>query len=604
MNKNLLNYLFFALLGACFSFSSCSDSEDKLEDKVEAQITFLTENRNIAFTTISEETQTISFNSTVSWKTLTLDASWVELLPTSGEAGENEITIKLLDNSSVIELETIATIVAGNIQEDFNITFTPIEVDIPVDNITVLQKKENMLIGKTVDLCVTVEPENTTGEVVWTSSDSNVASVDDKGVVTAHTLGAATITVASGEVNDVCEIKVVEEYATGGDGRTYTFEALSKIPSSDVTMEDGAYIVNADFVVAKEDILKVENNDLIKLKDKINITFEGKADFTPTDTATITRYDETVVPKSIYFTGAVSQGSFKNITFIDVPIRLFGEQSSDFENCSFKDIQSRNSAITVGSTAPTSITNCFFINNGYPAISHDAKTGSPIYFANNYLYKNSSAARNRPQINIGPGGENGDVKLIGNTVIGPGEITTCGGIAVSNLLGVPGANKVIIENNTVSDCRYGITTVGMMDVEFIKNTLMNNNYDSNPMSGGSGISLSSQADGQKVKLTGNKITGHHWGITIIGNVARGTGPDVNLGNLSEGEDYNSGLNVFKDNGNNGQLYDLFNNSAKDVYAQGNTWNVEVQDEESIEGVISHKVDDPNLGLVIFMPPAN
>lgn len=599
MSKKIFNYLFFAVLLTNLSFSSCSDS-DKVE-KVEPKITLSPESKNIEFTTLSVENQTISFYSTVSWKIEDIDATWLELSPTSGEAGDNTVTIKLLDNTSIIELEAKATIVAGTVQEDVHIAFTPIDLDIPTESITIYQKKENMLVDKTIELSITVLPEITTDSVIWESSNDLIATVDEHGVVTAHSIGPAKITASSGEVSDVCEIKVIEKYATGGDGRTYTFEDLSKIPSSDVTFEDGAYIVNTNFELAQEDILKVQNNDLIKLKDKITITIQGKADFSPADTATITRYDETAVPKSLHFTGPLSHGSFKNVTFIDVPIRLFGEIPSDFENCSFKDIKSKNSAITIANPVLTSITNCSFIDNGYPAISNDMKEGSPLYFANNYLYKNSSTARNRPQINIGVGADNGDVKLIGNTIIGPGEITTCGGIAVSNLYGKKGANKVIIEKNKVSDCRYGITTVGMMDAEIIENTLLNNKYDANAMSGGSGISLSSQADGQKVKLTGNTITGHLWGITIIGNIANESGPDVNLGNLATGEDFNPGLNVFKDNENGGQLYDLFNNSVKDVYAQGNTWNVAVQDETSIEGVITHQNDDPTLGLVIFMP---
>ena len=140
-----------------------------------------------------------------------------------------------------------------------------------------------------------------------------------------------------------------------------------------------------------------------------------------------------------------------------------------------------------------------------------------------------------------------------------------------------------------------------MYVEYIKNTIKNNRYDPNPMTGGSGISISSQANGQVAKLTGNFISGHLWGVTIIGNIEKGTGPDVNLGNLSEGKEYNPGLNEFKDNGNGGKLYDLYNNSAKDVYAQGNKWNVAVQDEMSIEDVITHKKDDSNLGEVFFIP---
>jgi hypothetical protein len=82
-----------------------------------------------------------------------------------------------------------------------------------------------------------------------------------------------------------------------------------------------------------------------------------------------------------------------------------------------------------------------------------------------------------------------------------------------------------------------------------------------------------------------------------------SGPNLNLGNLEDEDNYNPGGNVFINNGNNGVLYDLYNNSANTVYAQGNTWNVEVQDQESIEGVIFHKNDNSALGEVIFMPAA-
>jgi hypothetical protein len=78
---------------------------------------------------------------------------------------------------------------------------------------------------------------------------------------------------------------------------------------------------------------------------------------------------------------------------------------------------------------------------------------------------------------------------------------------------------------------------------------------------------------------------------------------VNAGRIEEGGEYSPGLNTFKDNGNGGQLYDLYNYSAITVYAQGNTWNVSEQTEEQIETVIFHQNDDSSLGKVIFMPAA-
>ena len=51
-----------------------------------------------------------------------------------------------------------------------------------------------------------------------------------------------------------------------------------------------------------------------------------------------------------------------------------------------------------------------------------------------------------------------------------------------------------------------------------------------------------------------------------------------------------------------EIYDLYNNSANTVYAQNNYWKTATtQDAEGIENCISHKVDNPTLGEVIFTP---
>ena len=70
-----------------------------------------------------------------------------------------------------------------------------------------------------------------------------------------------------------------------------------------------------------------------------------------------------------------------------------------------------------------------------------------------------------------------------------------------------------------------------------------------------------------------------------------------------GNEASLGGNTFKDNGNGGVAYDLYNNGANTVYAQLNTWSVPEQTEEEIEKVIFHKNDNGTLGEVIFMPAA-
>ena len=60
-----------------------------------------------------------------------------------------------------------------------------------------------------------------------------------------------------------------------------------------------------------------------------------------------------------------------------------------------------------------------------------------------------------------------------------------------------------------------------------------------------------------------------------------------------------GNNVIHDNYNSGMVYDLYNNSACDIMAVGNSWGT--TSEEIIENHIVHQNDDPSLGLVTFIP---
>ena len=185
------------------------------------------------------------------------------------------------------------------------------------------------------------------------------------------------------------------------------------------------------------------------------------------------------------------------------------------------------------------------------------------------------------------------------TITGNPEHTMVGAIGISNFYSRTG-NNITISNCTIRDNRYGIGTVGSMDIVIKDNTLVDNKYEVNPMNGGSGISLYDPYQLTNAMISGNHIEGSLWGVTVIGC------KNVNLGRTNVGvddPDYNEGRNTFKDNGNNGLLYDLYNNSANTVYAQNNTWNVSHQTQEEIENVIFHKADDASLGEVIYWPAA-
>ena len=91
----------------------------------------------------------------------------------------------------------------------------------PLESITLTADRttDNLEVGDTVNLTVEYNPADTTDDkaVTWSSSDEDVATVDENGVVTAVSGGTATITAVSaadGEITATCDIRVIK-HTTG-----------------------------------------------------------------------------------------------------------------------------------------------------------------------------------------------------------------------------------------------------------------------------------------------------------------------------------------------------------------------------------------------------
>lgn len=238
------------------------------------------------------------------------------------------------------------------------------------------------------------------------------------------------------------------------------------------------------------------------------------------------------------------------------------------------------------------VNNSKFIENDLPAVSSGANQSVALTFTNNYLYGNAKQNINRPQINMGPSGI-GTTTISNNIIIGDRGLTKVGAISASSLFGTE--NNVMILGNTITDNRYGITVAGNASSGSISfNILTDNNNETNPNNGGSGISINGSGTvGSGLKMEGNQIRGHLWGITIIGTAS------ADLGGGSLGS---VGGNIFKDNGNGGNIYALYNNTPNPVSAKNNCWREgETANDSMVEAVISHIVDVPTLGEVNFKP---
>ncbi|MDR1321935.1 MAG: YDG domain-containing protein, partial [Gracilibacteraceae bacterium] len=90
---------------------------------------------------------------------------------------------------------------------------------VPLQSISLNQTSLNLGTGRTFALNVIYDPDNTTDDItaIWTSSDSNVATVTDGEVRAGHITGVATITAAVGDKTADCLVTVIRS-ASGGGG--------------------------------------------------------------------------------------------------------------------------------------------------------------------------------------------------------------------------------------------------------------------------------------------------------------------------------------------------------------------------------------------------
>ena len=88
-------------------------------------------------------------------------------------------------------------------------TVTVNEKDIEVESVELNKTEAELVVGETFRLEATVLPEEASGlTVTWSSSASEIVSVDDEGNVSALSEGKATITAEAGGVKATCDVTV------------------------------------------------------------------------------------------------------------------------------------------------------------------------------------------------------------------------------------------------------------------------------------------------------------------------------------------------------------------------------------------------------------
>ena len=381
------------------------------------------------------------------------------------------------------------------------------------------------------------------------------------------------------------------QFTTPDTGVRWTLEELSTQADSVVIATDSGYHILQPIIVSASDTLVVNEGPIIQFNADVLVTVFGGFVATPTGRLRFLPAEEVESFHGFRF----EEGSFVRLSNIDF-YKAGGLRSlnRDFmiDNCTLKEFNIRlntGGALEVSRGNPQ-ILNCTFEDNARAAISSAANARvSPLIFGCQFL-RNSTQNTNRPQINLGPSAEGDTTKIINNMVIG--EYIMAGGIAFSSLLSIEA--DVLIQGNFVQNNRYGIAITGNGIRSTISNNIiLDNNIQNLPLLGGSGININTSASGfNHAVITGNTIAGNLWGITLQGNSTANLGDDDGV----------VGDNTFRENGNEGNLYALFNNTPNEVPAMHNCWREgEEVNEALIEEVISHQVDDPTLGEVLFIP---
>ena len=375
------------------------------------------------------------------------------------------------------------------------------------------------------------------------------------------------------------------QWTSPGNGTTYTLPDLVNASHGVVTNGPEGYRINADLTISANDVLRIDDQVLRVDVDEILITINGSMTCINNNRVRFYGLNETQ-HFSMRFENA-SGCNLKNMYFSDgAGIKLI-ESDVTFDDVKFVYFTTDycHSVIDIFNCNPV-IENCYFLLNEGAAIGSPANGQSSPQILNCEFDSNVNGA-NLPQINLGPGSDD-TIRIVGNLVDGTYATFHTGGISVADLVGT-GNTKILLKDNIVKHNRYGYNQQGYHLSSMITgNQFLDNYHEDNPMNGGSGISIYGLDENNKSVLRHNTITGSLWGITVI-NAA-----DVNLGTEDDW-----GHNEIHDNGNSGEVYDLYNNSTYDIMAVGNDWGT--VNEREIERHIVHQFDNPSLGLVTYIP---
>lgn len=381
------------------------------------------------------------------------------------------------------------------------------------------------------------------------------------------------------------------QWTSPGNGTTYTIDDLVNVSEGCVVCNSSmVFTVIADVTISPTDKLLLLDGKQIYMLDatltiKGTMIAEGSEDL-----HCWIGGDSTSNHASLRLEDCTEPCRFTKVLFIYLTeLQVIGSEAS-FANSSFMYFRanSRSEAVNFMNCDPV-FDNCLFENNEGAAISSPVNGQGSPQITNCTFHNNVTSNANQPQINLGPGAAD-TIRIVGCTIEGGGHDMS-GGIAIADLIGT-GDTKILLKDNSIKNNRYGYNQQGYhLSSVVTGNEFVDNNLETNPNNGGSGISVYGMDENNRAIIRNNLITGNLWGITAIYY------HHLDLGTESEW-----GGNAIFGNENGGVEYALYNNGYSDITAIGNYWGS--NDPEYAESVVFHRPDlGESYGLVSFQPIA-
>lgn len=126
--------------------------------------------------------------------------TWESSAPDIADVSEDGTVSALTEGAATI------TATAGEKTAFCTVTVLAIEVE----SVTVEPSTIEIMRGETAELTATVLPENAEIKtVIWSSSDEEIVTVDENGVITAVSTGSASVMAEAGNQGGICEVTVL-----------------------------------------------------------------------------------------------------------------------------------------------------------------------------------------------------------------------------------------------------------------------------------------------------------------------------------------------------------------------------------------------------------